>query len=163
MLVTLRIKLLEPFLGDQRTPEQIRRFRRREDEILLDMSQWSRAVRQSLEDLHLEAVDPASILFPLTLPVGRTDMYNRKWWEKRYVTGVQRNVLKEELCECIKSGAELSFDVGLTIESTVENKRPATEDELGMIMGYIGKMIGLSPFGSQFKFGRFKVMSIDKK
>ena len=160
MLVTIRIKLLEPFIGDRRTPEQIRRFLRREGDLLLDMSQWNRAVRQAVEDLHLEAVDPASILFPLTMPLGRTDMYNRKWYEKRHQDGGYKSVLKEELCECIRSGAELSFDVGLAIEAIAADKRPVTLEEFQKIMTYIGKMIGLSPFGSHFKFGRFTVMSV---
>lgn len=165
MLVDIRIKLLEPFLGDRPTPHppRIRRFIRREGELLLNMEQWNRAVRQALTDLHMEDVEPASVMFPLTLPLGRTDLFNRKWWDKKWDQGKKVPILREEMCECVRQGAELSFDVVLAVESIDLKNRIITLEEFQRVMEHIGLMIGLSPFGSHFRFGRFKVLSVTPK
>lgn len=160
MLFHLRIKATEPFLGNKRTPPAkpgdlcVRRFVRKEEEIALDLAQWNWAVEQAALALHID-IDTNSVRFPVSIQRPSLVLYVRRWHHQ--------GKRKEEMFESIRDGAELGIDVLLTSVSENENKRPPTQDEFLKIMTFIGDMLGLSPFGSKFGYGRFKVISLEPK
>jgi hypothetical protein len=133
----------------------VRRFvRTSDDELTLDLAQWTWAVNEAAQALHL-SFDTGSIRFPISIQRPTLVLYNRKW----HHLGKRR----EEMFESIRDGAELTFEVMLTSVSEDETRRPPTAEEFRKVMECVGKTIGLSPWGSKYSYGRFKVLSLTEK
>jgi len=152
-------------LGNKRTKEGVRRFDRAKafnSHIQLDVAQWLWAIQSAMTAIHMEELDAQAIRLPLTIDAPAIDLYTRKWMDGR--TKKQ----KRESFEAIKGGAVITIDVVLLEEpdpadgSTRFIQTP-TIDEFRKLMTFVGKMLGLSPWGSRFGYGRFSVESIKKK
>jgi hypothetical protein len=164
MLYELKIKLTTPFLGNQKTREQVRRFQRNKKthDLVLDIFQWAWALKEACVAVKLDnLVDTTAIRLPEEIKAPKLELYVRKWKNDK---GFQQ----EEMFESIKSGAVLTMEILITQESyRPENKnnnlRGPTMEEFEKILKLAGELIGLSPWGSHFGYGRFKVHSLLQK
>lgn len=160
MLYELKIRLDKAFLGKQCTREQIRRFHKtKAGEIGIDADQWAWALREAAVSLRLDAtVDLDCIRFEEGFRSPSLGLYVRKWHEK----GKKR----QEMFESIRENTILTMDVLITsvyADQIASSKAPPTGEQFTSLMNFAGKMIGLSPWGSKFGFGRFHVESLKEK
>ena len=162
MLLRVKIKLKSPFLGNCRTTDKIRRFDRSKafkHDIQVDMVRWNWAIEEAIEALGMD-LDPSAVRVTPNYKAPKLELYVRRWRDGK--TGKQ----KEEMFESIKSGAVLTIDV-----LVINNKEPEgsnaddvfkkpTKEDLKDILSLVGRMLGLSPWGSKFGYGRFEVLAI---
>jgi hypothetical protein len=159
MLYELTMKLTSPFLGDQRTSEGVRRFPRSKDGNLeVPAAQWQWAFQEAIYTLRMEGLQVDSVRFKDYIAPSIV-LYNRKWHEAKK----QRT----EMFEAIRENTELTiqFFVPRTQEPTGHSSdaaagRSPTIPELTKILDFIGDMLGLSPWGSKFGYGKFKLLGI---
>lgn len=165
MYVAVTIKLVTRFLADRRTAEGIRRFRRPKSldgQIETDMTRINWALAEAVDALEMTDVSPDLIRFAHSYKLPTVELYNHRFRTTNNRSG-QKN-FKTELFESFRPGAEITFPVLVAskhaLGDSASKGRPPTEEELKEIMNLIGKTLGLSPWGSKFGFGRFKVKSI---
>ena len=160
MLYEAKIRLNKAFLGSQCTRDKIRRFHKtKSGEIIIDTDRWSWALREAAISLRLDkTVDLDCIRFEEGFRSPTLSLYVRKWHER----GKQR----EEMFESIRENTILTFDILITsvyTEQGLNAKQPPDAEQFTALMNFVGKMIGLSPWGSKFGFGRFQVESLKEK
>ena len=162
MLIQTKIKVRTSWLGAERTAQQIRRFERDTQSTLirLDLAQWNWALSQAVDALGMDFIDISSIRFPTTIDSPKLELMVRRWSK----TGKGQ---LEEKFESIRSGTHLTFDVLIVTSKEPaastggkEDGRPPTIEEFEQIMQFIGKHIGLSPWGNRMGYGRFDVLEI---
>lgn len=156
MFLEVRIKLSTPFLGAQQSRERIRKFiRSSEKHIKLNAAQWIKAFHQAAAELRISNLDFAAIRLPAELYAPTIIGYNRKFFDRN-------GQPKEEQFEAIQAGAELSFRIVILAksESAKDHEHAPTFQELAQMLAFIGEWIGLSPFGGQFNYGRFSLLSV---
>jgi len=163
MLLCVKIKLKKPFLGNCRTTDKIRRFDRSKafkHNIQVDMLRWNWTIEEAISALELD-LDPSSIRVNPTYSAPKIELFVRRWRDGK--SGKQR----EEMFEAIKAGAVLSFEVLVINNKEPEGsnaddtfKKPTIKD-LYKILTLVGEILGLSPWGSKFGYGRFEVLSIE--
>ena len=165
MLYNLKIKLTSKMLGDQRTRDNIRRFDRPaalQGDIRMDIPRWHWAIREAFSSLQLDEVDHRKILMEHRLKSPRVDLYVRKWTQENKRTGAKENC--REMFENIREGAELTLQVLVTDELSPEELdvglRAPTPEELTKVFSVIGELVGISPWGNNFGYGRFTVLSL---
>lgn len=165
MLYELRLKLVSEMLGDQQTPDRVRRFNRPKSmggRIALDLPHWTWAVREAVRALHLDQVDPGRVMMERQMRAPTLQLYTRRWSQANGRTG--RKVQKKEMFESICVGAELgiNFMVGEQPAPGAEKRglRAPTQDELKQIFSLIGDLVGISPWGAGFGYGRFDVLDV---
>lgn len=161
MKVELRVKLTSPMLGAQVSADRIRKMDCPPEfngNIRVDIPRWHWAIQEAATALHLDEVDIHAIRLEKsykcpTLVIHRRDF--KKGSEK-----------KMEMFESIRKGAELTFNM-LLVQSpdptgprTSIKRRPPTIEELGSIFQLIGDTLGISPWGAQYGYGRFDVLSV---
>ena len=155
MYIDVRLKLTSPFLGNKRTPAQVRRFVRNKDDLALDLVQWNWALKESLMALHIDSVDLECIRLPTGIRMPAVVAYNRRWDNK----GKEQ----QEMFEAIREGTVLTVPVLITSTSENSSLRPPATEEFKSLINFTGKMLGLSPWGCRFGYGRFYVLSITEK
>ena len=163
MLIKMRLRLRTPLLGNQQTPENVRRFVRddafRPPRLKVDLAQWYWAVGQSMEALGYSNLDQFAVRFEDSMVSPKLQLYVRRW------SDTKRGGHEQEMFESIGKGTVLTFHPMLlsTQEpSQAESKRrPPTLEELRKVMSCVGDMLGLSPWGSKFGYGRFTVESLE--
>lgn len=159
---TLKIKLLSPMLGSIRTKD-CRRFNTREEDgkLLWEIKndQWMWALKEAMDSMGMLKRSSADFIrLPFTIPAPKINYYVRQW---RDDTGKKH----EEKFECFSAGTVISFDVFVTgsLEGEptplTEHLLPPTRTELRKVFSRIGYHIGLSPWGSKYNFGRFKLLA----
>jgi len=165
MLYELRIKLTSEMLGEQQTHQKIRRFNRPKNlngNILLDIPYWSWAISEACEALSFRDVDGSRIMMDRSLRSPSLQIHVRHWMQTNGRTG--KKTRKEEKFESIPVGAELSFKLIVSEKpdpsKRADGERSPTEDELFKIFETLGQLIGVSPWGSRFGYGRFDVMHV---
>lgn len=156
MMYELKIRLTSQMLGDVRTHEKVRRFERcrRSSDLQPDAVMWRWALKEAKESLRLN-VHTDCIMIPPAIRAPRLDLYKRK-----YRKPGKREMTFEEF-EAINIGAILT--ITLQVNSADPKKKDAVSPgrlELEQLFRFIGKFIGLSPWGNKFDFGRFEVLSV---
>ena len=157
MLYELKIKLTSPWLGQQRTHQHVRRFRReKNNRLIIDTSQWQWAIQEAAEALHLDCIDVSTIHTESGFDAPSLQLFNRRYTHK--------GKPHEEMFESIRENTTLTFNVLVTKPHPVSTEsvglRPPDQEELMALFAFVGKMIGLSPWGTRFGFGRFTVEQI---
>jgi hypothetical protein len=157
MLYEVKVRVTEkPWLGEQRTKEHVRKFRRdKKDRIAIDHTQWQWAFTSAAKALHYD-IDASTIRTESGFSRPTLSLYNRKYSYK--------GAAREEMFESIREGTIVSFNI-LVMEAPPEDtegqqQRPPTEKELRTILDYVGMFIGLSPWGSRWGYGTFEVDDI---
>ena len=156
MLYRIQIKLTSPWLGDQSTHQDIRRFRRYKgsDKLETNVVQWKWAIKQAAESLrmlvHYDTVQAPPWIVSPTL----------RYYTRKFRKGGQGPVKKENF-EMIDSGTVLTFH--MQVHSDLPGKKdakPPSRVELKQLLTFVGRFVGLSPFGSTFDYGRFEVREV---
>lgn len=160
MLYEIKFKLASPWLGQQRTNKHVRRFRREKDNRLtIDTAQWQWALQEAADALHLDHVDVSTIRTEVGFDSPSLQLFNRRYSHK--------GKPHEEMFESIREGTILTFDILVTKPppaSTEDDVRTSPgQRELHTMFEFVGKMIGLSPWGTRFGFGRFIVDQLKSK
>lgn len=151
MLHRLRIKLTTPFLGSVRTNASQRKFQRTHGgRIEIPIPQWQWALREAAETLFPEKLNTDSIRFR-DIEAPTLTLYKRSW--------KQKGKNNDDFFECIREGTVLTLDAMLpkTPESSGDGI-PVTFYHYRPIMCFVGELVGLSPWGSKFGYGRFSVL-----
>lgn len=164
MLLCVKIKLKSPFLGNCRTTDKIRRFDRSKafkHNIQVDMVRWNWAMEEAISALELD-LDSSAIRVNPTYKAPKLELYVRRWRDGK------SGKPKEEMFESIKSGAVLTFEMLVVNNEEPEGASPKKEtfkkptiEDMEKILDTVGRLLGLSPWGSKFGYGRFKVLSIE--
>jgi hypothetical protein len=161
MLLDLRIKVEQPFLGNKRTREQVRRFQKEElpdsHLIIIDSVQWYWALQEAAKCLSLD-VNVHCIRFKKGFRAPTLVLYTRRWHHQNS----ERR--QEEQFESIREGAELSIELILlsTPEPGQNTGKVPTVEEVEKLFQFVGESLGLSPWGSKFGYGRFRVLHLKK-
>jgi len=155
-LFDLKIKVRSPWLGNKATPARIRCFIQKHNELVIDVAQWQWKVKEAAEDLHVPSdVALDSLILPATIRKPAIVPYVRKF--------TQNDQKREEMFESIREGAVLTMPIAITSEPESalhgNKKRSLTHGEARAIFDHIGKIHGLSPWGNNFGYGRFMVLS----
>ena len=152
-------------LGDQRNRENTRRFLRPpafDGDIATDAIRWHWAISEASNALGFADVDAHSVLIEQSFKKPAFELYSRIWYHENKSGKKTR---KQDLFESIRVGAVLSFNFMVTQScdprGSDSGKRPPSVEELINIFTVIGSNIGISPWGSKFGYGRFKVLSLD--
>lgn len=150
MLYAVELQLTTPMLGD-RYPDHtgIRRFERAKDNhIQIRKELWEGLLHQAQRDMgtgyHLPAVN-----FPPSISAPQIQAYKRRY-----------NRTKIDRFEAIQKGAKIRFT--LLVRSEPGKPCPGQEG-LMKLLSHIGEWIGISPWGRQFDYGRFKVVHVTPK
>lgn len=159
MLYQVKLRTTSPWLGQQKSPKGVRHFRRTPDNnILIDLPQWAWALREAADALHMDDVDIDTINFEAGMRPPTLVLYTRNYKFKGRP--------KQEMFEAIRDGVPISLDMLVTTsppDKTHFSLRTPSSQELQEIIGFTGKMIGLSPFGSRFGYGRFELLELIEK
>jgi hypothetical protein len=159
MQLTCQIRLRTPVLGDRRTREQTRLFSKDgHNNWLISIPQWRWAFSEAISDMKLTNINPDYIRFESAIRLPKIEMYERRWSDNK-------NKQSSEIFESIRKNTKLTFRIIVTSElepGTYSRKdtQPPTIPEIELILKYIGEMLGLSPWGSKFGYGRFTVLDV---
>jgi hypothetical protein len=155
-LYEIKLRLTSPWLGSQRTTNNVRRFRREKDTLLsVDRSQWNWAFKQAAEALHMDGVDintihPQSSINPPTLV-----LYRRNYTHK--------NKQQHEMFEAMRENTVITLQILVSAPETNTIKQQPDQPQLKEIFAFIGQFLGLSPWGGSYGYGRFEVEQLDLK
>lgn len=161
MLYTAKLRLTSAMLGDQQTAEGIRRFNREAafaEQLQTNEELWSWALGEAAEALNLYEVDMDTIRTAPRYKSPKMVLYTRRWKKngKSYT----------EMFEAIKAGTDIYIDFMLLRKAPPGTKelgrRAPTAEELKGMLSVIGMMLGISPWGSKFGYGRFKVVGLEE-
>lgn len=165
MLYHIRIKLTSPMLGDQHTRDNTRRFDRPASlngYIRLDMPRWNWAISEALKTSDLfKDIDPERVMMEHKLRTPKLDLHNRTWLKENKRTGQKTRC--REMFESINEGAEITLNVLVSEDPSPDSKdirRAPTVEELEKMFSVMGDLVGISPWGSQFGYGRFSLISV---
>jgi len=161
MMINARIRLDTPLLGDKHTGAGVRRFSRadrRLERLPLEAKLWAWALSQSAEALRIPySDDMVRVASSIRCPT--LAMHARSY---RKAAG---GALKKELFESVRAGTvlEVQFmvfskpapDAAVSGIISVENFRRVLETT--------GSMVGVSPWGSKFGYGRFTVLDVSEE
>lgn len=156
--VTLRCKLISPFLGDQRSASNVRRLDSTTQDgvtyFLPSNAQWRWALKEAMDACGiLSESDVDYVRLPTRILMPKTHLYVR--------VIDRQNPDKRNTFECFQAGTVVSFPI--LVLGQLENQpainlvkeRPPTVEEIRKCFQIIGEDIGLSPWGSKFGYGRF--------
>lgn len=155
----MKLKVTSPWLGDvRRGKDKVRRFQRghTDDILAFDLPNLQWTFREACDALHLHGVDTKTIRLEEGLVAPCLISYRRRY---RYEQKKQ-----EDFFEAIREGAVLTLKVLVTrpLPNNPGSKREPSQEELHQIFKFIGAMLGLSPWGGHFGYGRFDVMSLEE-
>lgn len=152
-------------LGDQHTRDNIRRFDRPASLngcIRLDMPRWNWAISEALKTSNMfQGIDPERIMMEHKLKTPKLDLHNRSWLKENRRTGKKTRC--REMFEAISEGAEITLNVLVSEDPSPDSKdirRAPTQEELVRMFSVMGDLVGISPWGSQFGYGRFSVLEV---
>jgi len=158
MLYELKIKVASPWLGDiRRGKDKIRRFQRGHDESTLafDIPRLQWTFREACEALHLDHVDTKTIRMEEGVRSPCLVSYRRRYHHQKKP--------QEDFFEAIREGTVLTMSILVTrpAPECSGNLSAPTQEELHQILKFVGAMLGLSPWGGHFGYGRFDVISLE--
>lgn len=148
-LYNLKIKLTASWLGNQRTRENVRRFRRdRDGKIAIDLSQWGWTFKQAAEALHMVDIDTDTIRPEMNIDPPKLVLYRRNYTHK--------NKQQFEMFEAMRENTVLNIKI-LVTRTDKETLLAPDSARLRDIFKFTGMFLGLSPWGGQYGYGRFDV------
>ena len=151
-LYNVKIKLTSSWLGNQRTRENVRRFRRdRDGKLAVDMAQWNWTFQQAAEALHMSDIDTDTIRPQMNIDPPSLVLYRRNYTHK--------NKQQHEMFEAIRENCVLTIKVLVTATDKQDKFAPDLA-RLRDIFKFTGMFLGLSPWGGQYGYGRFDVEDI---
>jgi hypothetical protein len=126
----------------------------------IPIPQWQWALSEATDalcrnDLLVDNVRFTSMKMPTVV------LFNRRWKDN----GKNR----EELFEAFREGTVLTVPFyvpsapDVDLPAVDKNKRPPDNPEMNLLFSFIGEVLGLSPWGSKFGYGRFNVLEIVEK
>ncbi len=148
----MSLRLEEPFLGDQFTRTgSPRRFRRASNSewLALSIPQWHWALNTAARALG-KRFDADLIRLPESILPPKLVLYNRNFSGP----SGQRCV---ESFEAIPTRAIITLEVMIGMPEGKEDDEDATITDVIDMFELVGRTIGLSPWGSRFGYGRFKL------
>ena len=161
MLYEIKIKVTSPWLGDKKGVDQVRRFQKRTlddgaEGFSIDLPYWCWALGEAIDALHIGnilIVDHVRVEDAIKKPT--LVLHNRRWYDK---VGKP----KTEMFESIRENTTLNFKLVVTKAQLLGNALTVsvTKAEIMSIFNFIGKYIGLSPWGNKFGYGRFRVVEV---
>lgn len=156
MLYEIQIKLTTPWLGDVVTHTNVRRFRRYRggEHLEPDAVQWRWALRQAAESLRL-GFHADTVQTPAWIKAPSLRLYTRKFRKGG------KGRVREEDFEMIDKGTVLTFH--LQVHSGLPGKKgavPPSRVDLQQALVFVGRFVGLSPFGTAFDYGKFEVRDV---
>jgi hypothetical protein len=163
-MIELKIKLRTAMLGAKRTQNNTRVFERdtsySPSKLKIDLPQWYWAIKEAQDSLGMQGVDPFGVRLEAAFDAPKLEMYVRRWADKRQADN-------REMFESVRKGAILTFPMILLTKTepgagAAEGKRPPSMSELYDTFECVGMMLGLSPWGSKFGYGRFSIHSLEK-
>lgn len=158
MLYELKIKLTSAWLGEiRRGTDKVRRFQRGSSDDLLafDLPRLQWTLQQACDALHLRHVDTSAIRFNEGFKSPTLQSYRRRYKSK--------GSAQEDFFEAIPKGTILTIPLLIT-DKNPENstaKKPPTRAEMESILKLLGGMLGMSPWGNQYGYGRFSLESLE--
>lgn len=168
MLVNLRIRLTAHILGDKKMrqqkrdpneeePPMLRVFSTvEEDEHPLDLVDLYESLRAAISDLGLLHISAEMIHFPTHIQKPKYIRYVRHYQPRNSGRKL------EEIFVGIQKNNVLTIPVFIYDDDSSEPGalKPPTLEEFEKIMIYVGKHIGISPFGKNFGYGRFTIHAL---
>lgn len=116
------------------------KFQRASDgSIIWSQSWWHAVLTKAKQELDMDVI-VTDMAFSLSI-TAETGVYRRRYSGKKF-----RNH------EAIKTGTQVRFDFAL--------KNAVTMEELTTMMTHIGEFIGISPYGYNLGYGKFKVIDV---
>lgn len=162
MFLNVQIKLTSEFLGQKRQRDGVRIFSKDKNKILwlVDLQQWSWAFKEAASALEFNEVDTSSIRVATGILLPTLALHRRRYTPER---GKSRG-MQEEMFESFRENSVITFQVLITsaMEEKKPGRRPPSLGEFESILAFVGEMVGLSPWGNKFGYGRFKVINIEK-
>ena len=156
-LYEIKIRLTAPWLGHQKTRSNVRRFHRGKDGgLAVDLSQWNWTFKQASQALHMDGVDTDTIRPEVNITLPSLVLYRRSY--------THNNKKMEEMFEAMRENTVITFNVLVTDGTQVKNVKdivkPIGKEELEKILAFTGKFLGLSPWGGNYGYGRFDIVSV---
>jgi hypothetical protein len=150
MFLDCKIIVETPWLGDVLNQEkQIREFRKEStNAILICTKFWKDVLAKCAVDLNYENFDKTKVL--LQRQIG---LQNAKI---EIITRVYNQVKKERF-EALGKGCELNL--AFVYDDCIDNvnERAFLKEAIFKMLDHAGQFYGLSPWGSKFGYGRFKI------
>lgn len=159
MIYALKIRLTSQMLGNVNSHEKVRRFERcrKSSDLQPDPVLWRWALAQAAQSLHLR-VETDAIAIPPGIRAPTLSLYRRHFY-KDGKKGRKERVFED--FECINVGAVLTIYLQVASSLPGEpNKKVPSRADLENLFVFIGKFVGLSPWGSRFDYGRFDVVEL---
>jgi hypothetical protein len=160
MLYNLKIKVTSPWLGDiRRAKDTHRRFQRGNtpDILAFDLPRLYWTLEEARDALKLPHVDIKTIRMEEGFRSPTLTSYRRRFSSRQ---GTQK---QEDFFEAIRENTLLNMQVLVTRQMTqhTSTSKPPTQEELSQIFKFVGAMLGLSPWGGHFGYGRFELISLE--
>lgn len=160
MMLYSKIKLRTALLGDKHTGKGIRRFSRsdkRLENLPLEPKLWAWALSQAAESLSIPFSDDMVRVAP-DIRCPTLVMHNRRY--RKNGSGRQM----EDLFESVRAGTVLTVPFIVFTEPAPDARVPGViaSADFRKVLEATGKMIGVSPWGSKFGYGRFTVVSLSE-
>jgi hypothetical protein len=153
-LYDTKLRLTSSWLGNQRTRENVRRFRRDKDgKLAVDLSQWNWTFKQAADALHMEDVDTDTIRPQMNIVLPTLVLYRRNY--------THNNKQQQEMFEAMRENTIMSLNILVTASDKV-NKFSPDEARLKDILRFTGMFLGLSPWGGTYGYGRFEIEDLKK-
>lgn len=154
MLHDLRLRLTSTMLGDVRVDKTFR-FKRSDSEgwLAVDLHVWKWSVGEAWNALGRGPVaDVGALRLPTKFELPTLTSFRKPR---------QGGKLGYDFFEAINRNSVLSFEITIPERSEHEHKRPPNVEETRELFSYIGEHLGLSPWGSKYGYGRFRVESLE--
>ena len=153
-LYETKLRLTSSWLGNQRTREGVRRFRRDKDNKLqVDLAQWSWTFKQAAEALHMDCVDTDTIRPQANIDPPKLVLYRRNY--------THNNKQQFEMFEAMRENTVITLKILVTAVPIVgvnkDFRFSPDEARLSDILKFSGSLLGLSPWGNQYGYGRFEI------
>ena len=160
MLYEIKLKATSPWLGDiRRGKDKIRRFQRghTEDVLAFDLPRLQWSFQEACDALHLHHVNTKTIRMEEGFRSPSLVSYRRRYNHQK------KNEQQEDFFEAIREGTHLTMQVLVTntIPNSASHQKAPTDEELKQIFSFVGSMLGLSPWGGHFGYGRFEVLELN--
>lgn len=159
MRFVFSVRLTSPILGQIQTPEIMKFWRdRTTDMIELDQAMWVWLWTTALEEVAAKDVYRGAVRMDRFLSPIQTVVYARRFRKGQ--------VQKQCEHEAIRKGAIVTFGASIVTPDpseppTTQTLRRPEPEELAKALERIGNTLGISPFGSQFGYGRFNISTME--
>jgi hypothetical protein len=152
-------------LGDRRvkTRRVFNRPAALKGSIRLDINYWNWLIDESGKALKVNHIRSSRVWIDDELKCPSLRLYNRPYVRTNKRTG--ERIREDQLFEMIDVGTALTFQV-MAVESEgpeeESNQTPIEVEDLKRVFSVIGSNLGISPWGSKFGYGRYKLIDMEE-